>query len=273
MRKDITYSWLVILFIGIIAGAAGAIRQLLTPVVVCKDFHFEKTAYLTPDKQDSLFVSFDYAYPVAVKGNPKSNTCRSIQQSVCRTVFGEAFTEMRPQQALEAYAALKHTEYIQNNFPILQEWQMDSQEHPETMFNEELIIHASPVGIGRGILSYGMDVYEYTGGAHGNNYLLIQNYDLHTGNTIEEQDLFIDDYYEPLHRLLVAALIAQTDEAASEKDLRRLGYSVPDIVPNENFFLSEQGITYVYNPYEIAPYALGRIQILLSYDTLTTLMR
>ena len=43
-----------------------------------------------------------------------------------------------------------------------------------------------------------MDVYEYTGGAHGNRYLLIQNYDLQTGDAVSEQDLFIDDYYEQL---------------------------------------------------------------------------
>ena len=118
-----------------------------------------------------------------------------------------------------------------------------------------------------------MDVYEYTGGAHGNRYLLIQNYDLQTGDAVSEQDLFIDDYYESLKTLLLEALIAQTDEAETRKDLRRLGYSVADVVPNENFYVTDEGITYVYNPYEIAPYAMGCIQISLSWDSIRHLLR
>ena len=118
-----------------------------------------------------------------------------------------------------------------------------------------------------------MDVYEYTGGAHGNRYLLIQNYNLMTGDAVNEQDLFIDDYYEQLKTLLLEALIAQTDEAETRKDLRRLGYSVADVVPNENFYVTDEGITYVYNPYEIAPYAIGCIQISLSWDSIRHLLR
>ena len=118
-----------------------------------------------------------------------------------------------------------------------------------------------------------MNVYEYTGGAHGNRYLLIQNYDLETGDMVNEQDLFIDDYYEPLKTLLLNALIAQTDNAESKRDLRRMGYSVADVVPNENFYVTQEGITYVYNPYEIAPYAMGCIEIFLPWETVRPLIR
>lgn len=274
MRKDITYSWLVILFIGIITGTIGAIKQLLMPIVVCKDFHFEKVVYLTTDKQDSLFISLDYAYPVAIAGTPKSTTCQAIQQSVCRILLGDAFVDMKPQQALEAYAALKHTEYIQNNLPLMQEWEMDNPDQPHgvTMFNQELIISASPLSTGHGIWSYGIDIYEYTGGAHGNNYLIIQNYDLSAQGLVTEEDLFRPDYFEPLHKLLVSALIEQTEEASTERELKKLGYSIEDIVPNDNFSVSEEGITYVYNPYEIAPYAMGRTRIFLPWDTICNLL-
>ena len=90
---------------------------------------------------------------------------------------------------------------------------------------------------------------------------------------MSEQDLFTYDYYEPLKSLLLEALIAQTDEAETRKDLRRLGYSVADVVPNENFYVTDEGITYVYNPYEIAPYAMGCIQISLSWDSIRHLLR
>lgn len=279
MRKDILYSWLTIVLVGLIAALCSTLQRIAMPHVVCKEYSFDKVAYLSEGQESSLTFSIRYAYPVAV--NAPEEVLSKLQRSVCQTVLGEAFLDMRPQQAIEAYAALKHTEYIQNNLPLLQEWAIDHEDEPlcETCFNEELIISAAPMtdhlpeSADRFLWSYAMDVYEYTGGAHGNRYLLIQNYDLETGDMVNEQDLFIDDYYEPLKTLLLNALIAQTDNAESKRDLRRMGYSVADVVPNENFYVTQEGITYVYNPYEIAPYAMGCIEIFLPWETVRPLIR
>ena len=73
--------------------------------------------------------------------------------------------------------------------------------------------------------------------------------------------------------MLVEALIHQTENADTERELRKLGYSVEDIVPNDNFFVSEEGITYVYMPYEIAPYALGRTDIFLPWSVLNSILK
>ena len=279
MRKDILYSWLTIVLVGLIAALCSTLQRIAMPHVVCKEYSFDKVAYLSEGQESSLTFSIRYAYPVAV--NAPEEVLSKLQRAVCQTVLGEAFLDMRPQQAIEAYAALKHTEYIQNNLPLLQEWAIDHEDEPlcETCFNEELIISAAPMtdhmpeSADRFLWSYAMDVYEYTGGAHGNRYLLIQNYDLETGDMVNEQDLFIDDYYEPLKTLLLNALIAQTDNAESKRDLRRMGYSVADVVPNENFYVTQEGITYVYNPYEIAPYAMGCIEIFLPWETVRPLIR
>ena len=279
MRKDILYSWLTIVLVGMVAAMSGALHRLSMPHVLCKEYTFEKVAYLEDGQESNLTFSIRYAYPVAV--NASAEVLVKLQRAVCQTVLGDAFLDMRPQQAIEAYAAMKHNEYIQNNLPLLQEWAIDHEDESfgETLFNEELIISAAPIDNCLplnnipSLWSYAMDVYEYTGGAHGNRYLLIQNYDLQTGDAVSEQDLFIDDYYEQLKTLLLEALIAQTDEAETRKDLRRLGYSVADVVPNENFYVTDEGITYVYNPYEIAPYAMGCIQISLSWDSIRHLLR
>ena len=273
MRTDIIYSWITILIIGLFAGVIGLVRQTAAPVVICKQYHFDKVVYLTQDRQDSLSMSFDYTVPHYSIANENA-PYQQLARIVCAAVLGDAFVDMKPQQALEAYAALKHTEYIQNNLPLMQEWEMDNpdQPHGATMFNQELIINASPLSMGHGIWSYGIDIYEYTGGAHGNNYLIIRNYDLSTEGLVTEEDLFRPDYFEPLHKLLVSALIEQTEEASTERELKKLGYSIEDIVPNDNFSVSEEGITYVYNPYEIAPYAMGRTRIFLPWDTIRNLL-
>ena len=259
MRKDILYSWLTIVLVGLIAALCSTLQRIAMPHVVCKEYSFDKVAYLSEGQESSLTFSIRYAYPVAV--NAPEEVLSKLQRAVCQTVLGEAFLDMRPQQAIEAYAALKHTEYIQNNLPLLQEWAIDHEDEPlcETCFNEELIISAAPMtdhlpeSADRFLWSYAMDVYE--------------------GDMVNEQDLFIDDYYEPLKTLLLNALIAQTDNAESKRDLRRMGYSVADVVPNENFYVTQEGITYVYNPYEIAPYAMGCIEIFLPWETVRPLIR
>ena len=41
-----------------------------------------------------------------------------------------------------------------------------------------------------------------------------------------------------------------------------------NVVPNGNFFLDKEGITWSYQPYEVGPYALGIVTATLSWDDL-----
>ena len=268
MNKSLFRSWAVILLVGAAFCIDGVIRGLDTAPVVTKTYTLQKTVYLTPEKRDSLCLDLQYAYPVAIPAH--DSVLRSVQTQIKTELFGEAFAYMQPDHALSAYAALNHTQYIQYNQPLAEEW--GDTEHGSA-FCEILDIQAGPVGVARGILSYAEDIYSYTGGAHGMSICLVKNYSLSTGQSVHEEDLFIDDYFEPLCGMLVEALIHQTENADTERELRKLGYSVEDIVPNDNFFVSEEGITYVYMPYEIAPYALGRTDIFIPWSVLGSVLK
>ena len=43
--------------------------------------------------------------------------------------------------------------------------------------------------------------------------------------------------------------------------------------PNGNFSVGKEGITWYFNPYDIAPYALGVIDVTLSWDQLKPLLK
>ena len=49
-------------------------------------------------------------------------------------------------------------------------------------------------------------------------------------------------------------------------------FTIEDIVPNNNFFLDEEGIHYAYNQYEIAPYAMGVISVTVPYTDLEDIL-
>jgi len=138
---------------------------------------------------------------------------------------------------------------------------------------EEQYLSGSVMGIVKDILSYGVERYVYLGGPHGNNYRLFLNFDLRTGRTLSEEDIFTEGYEEPLTELLLHYMVEQNDEVDLIKDLELAGYNVDDIHPNDNFYLADEGITYVFNPYDIAPYAFGETEILIPWDDVKPLLR
>lgn len=50
------------------------------------------------------------------------------------------------------------------------------------------------------------------------------------------------------------------------EDGEDLVFGMPE--PNGNFSVSEEGVTWTYNPYEIAPYAMGAIELAVRWSDL-----
>ena len=118
----------------------------------------------------------------------------------------------------------------------------------------------------RKLQTYTGSYSDYTCGAHGEFGIGCDVFDLTTGEILTEADLFIDDFFSPLCDLLEEAVA----ENVSEEDQEML-FGMPE--PNGNFSVSEEGVTWVYNPYEIAAYASGVIELPVSWATLKPLLQ
>ena len=60
---------------------------------------------------------------------------------------------------------------------------------------------------------------------------------------------------------------------ATQEELRDLGYaSTGELTPTENFYLDNQGITFYYNVYDIAPYVMGPVTITLKREDVAHLI-
>ena len=68
-------------------------------------------------------------------------------------------------------------------------------------------------------------------------------------------------------------MVNQNEEVQLIEDLKEYGYNVDEIHPNDNFFLTDSSMVYVFGQYEIAPYALGETEISISYDQLRPLLQ
>ncbi|MBS1515587.1 MAG: DUF3298 domain-containing protein [Bacteroidetes bacterium] len=111
----------------------------------------------------------------------------------------------------------------------------------------------------------------YLGGAHGSFNVAYTNVDMRTGKRLNTANIFVKDFKKTLNALI-------------EKEIRKIleikpGQSLTDgglfentVGFNENFAIKKDGIEFLYNQYEIAPYALGVIEVKLSYKDLESIL-
>ena len=119
----------------------------------------------------------------------------------------------------------------------------------------------SPVYNRNDFFCYGVSSSEYTGGAHGmysNRYYTI---DLSNWKRIGLDDIFQPDSSDTLSSILLNRLMKQLNVSSPDSLLELCYFDTEDIMATENFYLTDTGICWVYNPYEIACYATGQTSI------------
>lgn len=116
------------------------------------------------------------------------------------------------------------------------------------------------------LLSIALTEMSFTGGAHPNSYTLYKVIDLSNGSTVKLFDIIDRSKKVDLDRLRFAAL--EKEKAGSEPGLDWKSYffvnsleSGGDFYKNENFMISKDALGFLYNYYEIAPYAFGMTEL------------
>lgn len=121
-----------------------------------------------------------------------------------------------------------------------------------------------------GVAAYSTDLYAYLGGAHGNLEVTCANLSLLTGRIIHAADFFQADKQSEVKQLVEQSLVKQygctsMDQLVEKTAIGSLGeVSVRD----GNFLLLRDSVEFVYNPYEIAPWACGLITTRVAYSDL-----
>jgi len=152
----------------------------------------------------------------------------------------------------------------------LEDFAEDYDEDDAWMFNFEYSRtgHFGDACKARHLQTYDACYNEYTGGAHGMYSFVSDVYDMTTGEIISEEDLFAPGYQDGVAKLLAVALEGYLAE--SETDAEML-LSMPE--PNGNFSVSDTHVTWIYNPYEIAPYVMGAIELSVPWTDLQPFLK
>ena len=122
------------------------------------------------------------------------------------------------------------------------------------------------------IISVRLDNYSYSGGAHPHRFSLGSVFDLTAGRFIDPAQLADDP---ESFRVGVAALLVEKADAMGEEYTAGYWSDYREIIAQWNegsVLFDENGMTVHYSPYEIGPYAMGDLDLFISYEELAPLM-
>lgn len=119
------------------------------------------------------------------------------------------------------------------------------------------------------ILGLSYSNYVFEGGAHPNSKILFFNYNLSAQNIVNLDDLFVDGYINEL-TAIAEKIFRKTLQIPNETNLTEEGYFFENgnFKLNKNFLITELGLKFLFNAYEIAPYVFGESEILIEYSSI-----
>lgn len=121
------------------------------------------------------------------------------------------------------------------------------------------------------ILTFKNTSENYLGGAHGSYNVAYTNFDMRTGNVLKTKDIFVKGYEKTLNKM-IEERIRKHFEMKPNESLVEGGLFENKVSFNDNFAITKDGIEFLYNQYEIAAYAMGVIEIKLSYKDLDAIL-
>lgn len=108
----------------------------------------------------------------------------------------------------------------------------------------------------------------YTGGAHGSHLLAGLNYDMQTGEQVTVSDLSNDP--DTFFAYCTEQLLSQADEMQSESNVFFEDYrdNITQIITDQTFYFSKEGLCFLSTEYMLQPYAAGTITFCIPYENL-----
>ncbi len=242
-----------------------------TPKTVkVEDAEFNAKYYLTKDTSvGAISINIDVQFPIDFA---EKSVVDSIRTTIISNLFGEKYVSIPTDSIIHRFTTDLKNEYIENNLPLVNE--LDSAS--PYSFNNEHTLSGFKLLSDKHIFSYGIERFVYMGGAHGLETRNYYNFNLKNGKLIRENDLYIDNYLSSLSELMKKIIIEQNQDIKNSEPISSIDdtdFWTDSIKPNTNFYITDESINYVFNPYEIGPYYLGQTEISIPFDRLKAILK
>jgi hypothetical protein len=147
------------------------------------------------------------------------------------------------------------------------------KENRDTHMYFELDSHAEVITQDSGLVALEVGGYNFQGGAHGASYTGYINWDVKANKNLKLKDLLVDKYQTALNK--IAEKQFRLEEKLSDTASLATNYFFKDnkFSLNDNFSITPIGLKFLYNQYEIKPYAAGQTEMLIPYGQIRELIK
>lgn len=207
-------------------------------------------------------IEMTFLYPSGKYIKPE--IADSVKKIIVNSYFSEGFSITDPDSMLVNF----EQEYLGNYVAQNENW----HELGGASFNWEKVVSMSVIYNNNYMLCLEYLKYAYSGGAHGMSNVAYDIIYLDNGQLLTFSDVFEEGTEDALSELLTSQLRIDY-EIPENVTLKEAGFFVDKVEPNRNIYVNGNGLGFLYNSYEIAPYAQGTTNIFLEFKQIKDLVK
>jgi hypothetical protein len=188
----------------------------------------------------------------------------SVKQIISNGFFGQNYPLTIPDSMLVGFEQEYFDNYVKQN----KNW----HEKSGASFNWEKSVSMAVIYNSSYLLCLEYLRYAYSGGTHGMTNVSYDIIYLDQGELLSYSDVFKEEADSSLSVLLTRQL-RRDYSIPAEVSLQQAGFFVDQVKPNQNIFVDGNGVGFLYNSYEIAPYSQGATNIYLEFKQIRELVK
>lgn len=243
-----------------LSGCTGSGNKASETKIEAIEIVHDEAAALFEGSTDSLNINMKIEWPV---GGVDEKVLERMQRDITAHLLGEEYHTFDIDYAIRQYCDRSIEFYRETN----SEWAESEGFEEDMHYTLQWMgyIEGGFLPEYRNMISYVTLYGGYSGGAHGMDAKAAITFDIDTGKRVTEADLFKPGYEDRLTQSLRANLLL------SVEDVDMLFET--EIDPNGNFYVSDEGVTYIYGRYEVGPYVLGIVEVNIPWDEISDILK
>ena len=246
--------------------AALLLLPACTKEIRTENLKLEEEVPLHEGSANNLSLSLDIDFPVS---GFSTQGLESARQAIRTYTIGDAYADCTgPITELgQIWRNNVAEDYMLTNQDMLEE--MDMAEEDAPFLNWGFDYKGCFGETYQHFVNYLIDKYEYLGGAHGMTAETPIVFDLKTGDVVQYEAFTEHVGTEKLKELIEKHKFDNLKEEIDEfgLDADNIFY-VESIEPSPFYTVDEKGLTFYYQPYDLAPYVFGVITIPIPWEEL-----
>lgn len=222
-------------------------------------------------------VKINFKYLKSAQANDSlTEVINKVLEETFSSAHAGAVSPVAFVSSIKESLASEYLNDVQKNYETDVKNGMKADEIPN-WYNYEYDINSELTEGKDSIWNYKVTTFQNTGGAHPNTWGRWVNVDATNGKILDKKNLFVKGTEEKICGLILPQLLAEankrleTDTLTCVEGLNQVGILLDtDLYIPDNFLLGKDGVTFLYNRYDIAPYYLGQFELTVPYSEIET---